>query len=77
MHSLLSKMQLDYSIYRNLILKFLLAMLLFSISRIGFYLINQDYYPDMDLSKLLGLLKGGLVFDLTAVLYINAIFLIS
>ena len=75
MHSLLSKMQLDYSIYRSLIIKFLLAMLLFSISRIGFYLINQDYYPDMDLSKLLGLLKGGLVFDLTAVLYINAIFL--
>ncbi len=69
------KFQFDYHIYLNLLLHFLLAMLLFTLTRLGFFLVNYQYYPDVDTAGFLSILRGGLTFDLTAVLYINSLFI--
>jgi phosphoglycerol transferase MdoB-like AlkP superfamily enzyme len=50
-------------------------MLLFSISRIGFYIFNYRMFPDIPFSQLLTILKGGLLFDISATIYINLIFI--
>ena len=54
---------------------FSLVMLVFSISRIFFYIVNKSYYPDIETSHLLYMLKGGLQFDLSALLYVNLLYL--
>ena len=54
---------------------FLLVMIVFSLSRIFFFLINKNYFPDLDTSHLLTLLKGGTQFDLSALLYINSVYM--
>jgi phosphoglycerol transferase MdoB-like AlkP superfamily enzyme len=59
-----------------LILRLLLAMLLFSLCRIGFYLYNQDYFDDITPGVFIDIMGGGLPFDVTAVLYTNMLVLL-
>jgi len=54
---------------------FLLVMVIFTLSRIFFFLANKSYFADVDTLRLLTMLKGGLQFDLTALLYINLLYL--
>jgi len=55
---------------------FLLVMIVFSLMRIAFYLMNRSFFPDVDTAHLQTMLKGGLKFDLSALLYINALYII-
>ncbi|MEP6683738.1 MAG: sulfatase-like hydrolase/transferase [Parafilimonas sp.] len=64
------------NIYVAMILSLLLAMLFYTLCRIGFYLFNTAYFPGMTVGIFLHLLAGGLVFDLSGVLYSNALFII-
>jgi phosphoglycerol transferase MdoB-like AlkP superfamily enzyme len=50
-------------------------MVVFTLSRIFFFVVNKSYFSDVDTVQLLTMLKGGLQFDLTALLYINLIYL--
>lgn len=68
--------RLNGNIYWALFLRLLLAMLLFSLCRIGFYLFNTAFFPEMTPGTLLRLMSGGLQFDLVAVLYINMVFIV-
>jgi hypothetical protein len=61
------------NIYVVMILRLALAMFLFTLCRIGFYLFNTNYFPGITASEFLQIFYGGLRFDLTAVLYINAL----
>ena len=72
----LSGLQLKENIYSALILRLLLAMFLFTLCRIGFYLYNTEYFPDMTSAGFMRILYGGLRFDLTAVLYVNVIIIL-
>lgn len=63
------------NIYIVLVYRILIVMLLFSISRIGFYVFNFRMFPDIPFSQLLVILKGGLLFDISATIYINLIFI--
>ena len=54
----------------------LLVMVLYTISRLFFYWINIDLYPNVSFSHLLEMLAGGLRFDLTAILYLNSLYLL-
>lgn len=54
----------------------LLVMVLYTISRLFFYLVNVDLYPNISVSHLLEMLAGGLRFDLTALLYLNSLYLL-
>lgn len=51
-------------------------MVLFSLCRIGFFMFNSKMFPDVSISQLLTLLKGGLMFDISAVVYINMLFIL-
>ena len=60
------------NIYVAMLLRLALAMFLFTLCRIGFYLFNTSYFPGLTASEFIRIFYGGLRFDLTAVLYINA-----
>lgn len=72
----LKGLQLQGNIYWALALRLFLAMLLFTLCRIGFYLYNFSYFPEVTTFNFLRIMWGGLQFDLTAVLYINVILLV-
>lgn len=54
----------------------LLVMVLYTISRLFFFWVNVDLYPNVSVSHLLEMLEGGLRFDLTALLYLNSLYLL-
>ena len=51
-------------------------MFLFSLCRLGFFLFNFKMFPDIPISRFLTIMKGGLMFDISAVVYINMIFIL-
>jgi phosphoglycerol transferase MdoB-like AlkP superfamily enzyme len=55
---------------------FALMMAIFSLSRLFYYLTNTATYPDVSGSHLWELLGGGVRFDLTALLYLNSVYLL-
>ncbi|MDR2628047.1 MAG: LTA synthase family protein, partial [Dysgonamonadaceae bacterium] len=55
---------------------FLLIMAVFMLSRVFFFAVNRSYFPDLDATHLMQMLKGGVQFDLTALLYINLLYLV-
>lgn len=61
--------------YWVLLIRFGLVMALFSLSRIAFYLFNADLFENTDAGTFLNLLKGGLKFDLSALLYLNSLYI--
>ncbi|MBL7834684.1 MAG: LTA synthase family protein [Cyclobacteriaceae bacterium] len=69
-------LQLEGNVYWALFLRLLLAMFLFMLCRIGFFVYNLSYFPEMTTWNFMRILWGGFWFDLTAVLYINLIILI-
>ena len=50
--------------------------LLFSLQRLLFYIFNSSYFPQMSMVHLGELMFSGLKFDLTAVLYINSLYIL-
>jgi len=64
------------NIFVVLIYRILLIMFLFSLCRIGFFLFNFKMFPDIPISRFLTIMKGGLMFDISAVVYINMIFIL-
>ncbi len=76
MNSIIKKIAIDWSVIKALALRLLLVMFLFTLCRIGFFAFNSSYFPGMTFPKFIRIMWGGLRFDLTAVLYVNAIFII-
>ena len=54
----------------------LLLMAIYSLSRLFFFLINSDLYPEVSTTHLVEMLLGGMRFDLTAVLYLSSVYLV-
>ena len=54
----------------------LLVMVIYTISRLFFYWVNMDMYPHVSANHLLEMLIGGSRFDLTALLYLNSLYLL-
>ncbi len=69
----LKGLKLRQNVYVALVLQLALCMLMFTVCRIGFYLFNASFFPDMTFGNFLRLEAGGLRFDLSAVLYLNAL----
>jgi phosphoglycerol transferase MdoB-like AlkP superfamily enzyme len=63
------------NIYIVLAYRILIVMILFTLSRIGFYVFNFKMFPDIPFYQLLTILKGGLLFDISATIYLNLIFI--
>ena len=54
----------------------LLVMVLYTVSRLFFYWVNIDLYPNVSTQHLLEMLAGGMRFNLTALLYLNSLYLL-
>ncbi len=67
-----------YNINYQLILlyRFLLLIALFTISRLGFYFFNTEHYPDMTFGRLMIIMLGGLKFDVSGILFVNALYIL-
>jgi phosphoglycerol transferase MdoB-like AlkP superfamily enzyme len=64
------------NIFVVLVYRILLIMLIFSMCRIGFFLFNFKMFPGISFSQFITILHGGLVFDISAVVYINILFIL-
>lgn len=67
---------LTRNIYSVLIYRLLIIMILFSLARIGFFIYNRDLLSPATFSQFITMMRGGLLFDLSAVLYLNAFFIL-
>ena len=54
----------------------LLMMVVFMLMRLFFYRVNIDLYPDVSSKHLLEMCLGGIRFDMTALLYLNSVYLL-
>ncbi|MCQ2344734.1 MAG: sulfatase-like hydrolase/transferase [Paludibacteraceae bacterium] len=54
----------------------IIVIVLYTVSRLFFYLINLDVFTDVTFSHLIEMLGGGIRFDLTAVLYLSSVYLV-
>ncbi|MCB0493496.1 MAG: sulfatase-like hydrolase/transferase [Cyclobacteriaceae bacterium] len=73
---LLEGISLRENIYWALIKRLLLVMGFYTICRISFYLFNISFFPDMTWGRMSTIMLGGLKFDLSAVLYLNSLFIL-
>lgn len=62
-------------IYSALLARFILLLLLYSLLRLGFYWANQGLFPNMTTKQLVSVFSGGIKFDLSALLYINILYI--
>ena len=68
---------LKENIYITLLFRLLIILFLFTICRLAFYMLNQELFPDTDTASFLTMLLGGIKFDISALLYINSLFILS
>ncbi len=62
--------------YLVLIYRFLILMAFYSFCRILFYLFNPASFPKVTFWSFLTIMKGGLMFDTSAILYLNAFYML-
>ena len=62
--------------YAVLVARLLAMMLLFSLCRFIFYVMNIGFFNNMTLSRYALIEFGGLRFDLTGILYLNSLFIL-
>jgi hypothetical protein len=62
--------------YLVLLYRFSLLMIFYSFCRILFFLFNTASFPKVTFFSFLTILKGGLMFDLSALLYLNALYIL-
>ena len=64
------------NIYWALVRSLVVVMVLYSVSRIGFYLFNTSFFPNLTFQRFVIIMGGGLRFDLSATLYSNSLFIL-
>lgn len=65
------------NVYIALMLRLLIIFLLYTISRALFLLFNLSNFPGLHFEELVRIFLGGLKFDLSAILYLNLLFILS
>lgn len=66
----------NVDIYLALLYRLFVLLAIYSFLRIGFYLSNIDLFQAVTLPKLAIMMLGGLKFDIAALLYINALYIV-
>ncbi len=64
------------NIYLMLFWRFLLVMLIFSVSRVLFYRFNADFFSNLTFNGFLRIMAGGLWFDTSALIYTNLLYIL-
>lgn len=73
---LLTPKKYETNEYLALIYRFSLLLAFYALCRILFYLFNIPSFPKVTFLSFLTILKGGLVFDASALLYLNATYIL-
>ncbi len=76
MRQLFKGLTIKENIYWGLVKRLLLVMAFYTICRISFYLFNINFFPDMTAGRMATILLGGLKFDISAILYLNSLFIL-
>ena len=71
-----SKNPITVNLYLALAYRFLIALELYTLCRLAFYAFNYSLFQHITLPKYLYILWGGLKFDVSALIYINAVFIL-
>jgi len=67
---------LSRNIFICLLYRIFLILLLFALCRVAFYVFNHRMFPGINPAQFFSILKGGLIFDISATVYINMLFLL-
>lgn len=59
----------------TLLYNLFLMLIIYYLCRIFFFIVNKSYFSDVTFAHFMNLLKGGLQFDISALLYTNLIYL--
>ena len=59
-----------------MIIRLLIALLFFSLSRLQFFLFNAHYFSDLDGDAIMMAFLGGIRFDITAVIVLNSLYIL-
>ena len=73
---LFNPFQSKYSLYRAIIFRYLVVLGLFTLTRLVFYWENKSTFFDVTNDRLWTILLGGIRFDLSAMGYLNALWLL-
>lgn len=71
-----TKLSAGLNLYGILAYRFAIVLIIYTLCRIGFFLFNAGLFQDISFAKYLRILHGGLKFDVSALVYINAIFIL-
>jgi phosphoglycerol transferase MdoB-like AlkP superfamily enzyme len=72
----LNHRNIQSTIWGALVLRLAIVLFLFTLCRLAFFLFNKSYFPEVSLAHYLLISVGGLRFDVAAILYTNAIFIL-
>lgn len=64
------------NIYLALLYRLVMVMLFMQQGRLIFFMFNQEFFPNTSILSIASLMWGGLQFDLTAVLYVNSLYIL-
>jgi phosphoglycerol transferase MdoB-like AlkP superfamily enzyme len=63
------------NIFIVLIYRIFLILFLFSLCRVGFFIFNHKMFPGITPGEFVSIMRGGLLFDISATVYINVLFI--
>ena len=72
----LNKKRHEANEYLVLLYRITILMGFYSLCRILFYLFNTASFPQVTFSSFLTIMKGGLMFDISALIYLNAVYML-
>lgn len=70
------KSKVSVNIYLALLLYLTSALLILFMGRFIFFWLNSSYFPGLTFNRWINILKGGVRFDLAAILYTNSLFIL-
>lgn len=62
--------------FSELLLQLTAVLLLLTLTRLIFYAFNTEYYPEMSWARFGNILHGGLLFDVSALMFVNALYIL-
>lgn len=69
--------RINKNIYTTLITRLLIIFAIYTASRVLFYTFNYQLFSNLSIQSFLLILLGGLKFDLSAILYLNSLFILA
>jgi len=59
-----------------LLKRLFIVFFIYQVSRVFFYIVNISHFTDVNLGDMLTMMWGGLRFDITAIIYLNSLFIV-